>query len=164
MKTPRSARRVSTFGGVHYKLAKQTMAGQGKHEQFRTAQTAIGGPQAQPQGDQAEIRAASTAKRKPQRRSRSRNPLVRLARAIVGWVLRVLWAIGWRVTAVVAIVVGLAVAYTYTTLPEYKALMDGRARGSVTLLDREGRCLPGAATSSAVWSPPRRSARISKTR
>src|SRR6056297_136944 len=80
----------------------------------------------------------TTTKRKPQRRARARNPLVRMVRAIVGWVLRVLWAIGWRVTAVVAIVVGLAVAYTYTTLPEYKALMDGRARGSVTLLDREG--------------------------
>jgi len=80
----------------------------------------------------------TTTKRKPQRRARSRNPLVRLVRAVVGWVLRVIWAIGWRVTAVVAIVVGLAVAYTYTTLPEYKALMDGRARGSVTILDREG--------------------------
>jgi membrane peptidoglycan carboxypeptidase len=80
----------------------------------------------------------STAKRKPQRRARSRNPLVRLARAILGFVWRVLWAIGWRVTAVVVIIVGLAVAYTYTTLPEYKTLMDGRARGSVTLLDREG--------------------------
>ena len=36
------------------------------------------------------------------------------------------------------LVVGLAVAYVYTTLPEYQALMDGRARGSVTLLDRQG--------------------------
>ncbi|GAW33007.1 penicillin-binding protein 2D [Roseovarius sp. A-2] len=80
----------------------------------------------------------ATAKRKPQRRARSRNPLVRLVRAILGFVWRVLWAIGWRVTAVVVIIVGLAVAYTYTTLPEYRDLMDGRARGSVTLLDREG--------------------------
>jgi 1A family penicillin-binding protein len=35
-------------------------------------------------------------------------------------------------------VIGLAVAYTYTTLPAYQTLIDGRARGSVTLLDREG--------------------------
>jgi 1A family penicillin-binding protein len=53
-------------------------------------------------------------------------------------VLRLLWAVSWRVTAVLVIVTGLAVAYVYTTLPEYQALMDGRARGSVTLLDHEG--------------------------
>jgi len=79
-----------------------------------------------------------SARRKPQRKTRSRNPLVRLVRATLGLVWRVVWAIGWRVTAVVTVILGLAVAYTYTTLPDYQALMDGRARGSVTLLDREG--------------------------
>jgi 1A family penicillin-binding protein len=78
---------------------------------------------------------ARRAKRRP---ARSRNPVIRLFRAVFGWALRLLWAISWRVTAVLVIVVGLAVAYVYTTLPEYQALMDGRARGSVTLLDREG--------------------------
>src|SRR6056297_2792838 len=80
----------------------------------------------------------TTTKRKPQRRARSRNPLVRLVRAVVGWVLRVIWAIGWRVTAVVFLILGVAVGYTYTTLPEVDEFLDGRARGSVTLLDREG--------------------------
>ena len=85
-------------------------------------------------------RAASKGKaRRPVRRTaRSRNPIIRLFRALLGWVLRLLWAITWRVTAVLILVVGVAVAYVYTTLPEYQALMDGRARGSVTLLDREG--------------------------
>ncbi|MGI3210340.1 transglycosylase domain-containing protein [Roseovarius tibetensis] len=79
-----------------------------------------------------------TSRRTSQRRARSRNPVVRLFRALFGWAFRILWAIGWRVTAVLAIVTGVAVAYVYTTLPAYQALMDGRARGSVTFLDRGG--------------------------
>lgn len=79
-----------------------------------------------------------TSRRTSQRRARSRNPVVRLFRALFGWAFRILWAIGWRVTAVLAIVTGVAVAYVYTTLPPYQALMDGRARGSVTFLDRGG--------------------------
>jgi 1A family penicillin-binding protein len=63
---------------------------------------------------------------------------MRLLRAVFGWAFRLIWAIGWRVTAVLVIVTGLAVSYVYTTLPEYQALMDGRARGSVTLLDHQG--------------------------
>jgi 1A family penicillin-binding protein len=82
--------------------------------------------------------AKSKTRRAKRRPARARNPLVRLFRAVFGWALRLVWAIGWRVTAVLVIVTSLAVAYVYTTLPEYQALMDGRARGSVTLLDREG--------------------------
>jgi 1A family penicillin-binding protein len=67
-----------------------------------------------------------------------RNPIVRLLRGLLGWILRILWGIGWRVTGVVALVLGVAVAYTYATLPPVGDLLDGRARGSVTLLDREG--------------------------
>ena len=85
--------------------------------------------------------AKPTRKAKPARRTRtrSRNPVVRLFGGILRWILRLLWGIGWRVAAIVVLVVGFIVAYTYTTLPEYRALMDGRARGSVTLLDREGK-------------------------
>ena len=78
------------------------------------------------------------ARRSTRRSARSRNPVIRLLKAVFGWALRLLWAIGWRVTAVLVIVTGSAVAYVYTTLPDYQALMDGRARGSVTLLDRQG--------------------------
>lgn len=74
----------------------------------------------------------------PRRPARSGNLVVRLFRAVFGWMLRMLWAVSWRVTAVMVVVVGLAVSYVYTTLPEYQTLMDGRARGSVTLLDHQG--------------------------
>jgi len=82
--------------------------------------------------------ARKRAPRKPPRRSRSRNPLLRLLRAVFGFFARILWAVGWRATLALTLVIGTAVAYTYTTLPEHEALMDGRARGSVTLLDRDG--------------------------
>ncbi|MET4101368.1 penicillin-binding protein 1A [Roseovarius sp. MBR-78] len=76
--------------------------------------------------------------RAPRRRARSRNPLVRLVRAVLGGIWRLVWGVGWRVGVAVSLVLALAVAYTYTTLPAYQTLIDGRARGSVTLLDRDG--------------------------
>lgn len=94
---------------------------------------------------------------RPRAPSRARNPIVRFFGAILRWMLRLIWGIGWRVGAMVALVVGVAVAYTYTTLPEYKTLMDGRARGSVTLLDTNGEVFAwrgdqfgGAVTSDTV--------------
>jgi 1A family penicillin-binding protein len=40
---------------------------------------------------------------------------------------------------ITAMIIAGAVAYFYTTLPEANALLDGRQRGSVTLLDADGR-------------------------
>lgn len=51
---------------------------------------------------------------------------------------RVLWGITWRVGAVVGMVLGLTIFYFYSQLPAVTELLDGRARGSVTMLDREG--------------------------
>ena len=79
--------------------------------------------------------AAKRARRKP---SRSRNPIIAFFARIIGWVLRVIWGISWRIGAVLTLIVGLSVGYTYTTLPDYASLLDGRAKGSVTLLDRKG--------------------------
>lgn len=51
---------------------------------------------------------------------------------------RVIWGFTWRVGAIAALLIGATVAYTYSTLPDVNALLDGRSRGSVTFLDREG--------------------------
>ncbi|MBK0325892.1 PBP1A family penicillin-binding protein [Rhodobacteraceae bacterium F11138] len=59
-------------------------------------------------------------------------------RRLIGWVLRLMWRITWRVGAVVCLIVALWVGYVYTTLPDVSAQLDGRAQGSVTLLDRNG--------------------------
>jgi 1A family penicillin-binding protein len=54
------------------------------------------------------------------------------------WLWRTIWALTWRIGAMAALILGLAVGYMYLQLPEVSALLDGRARGSVTLLDRDG--------------------------
>ncbi|MFX0545156.1 transglycosylase domain-containing protein [Roseovarius sp. S1116L3] len=79
------------------------------------------------------------------RKSRARTPAKRrggnfVTRGIFSllhWIWRIVWGIGWRLTAITVLIVGLTVGYFYTTLPEASALLDGRARGSVTLLDRD---------------------------
>ncbi len=79
-------------------------------------------------------RKAKPKKRRAPAKSRSRNPIVWLFRTVV----RLVWGIGWRVGALTAIVIALAVLYFAATLPPVDALLDGRARGSVTMLDRDG--------------------------
>jgi len=52
---------------------------------------------------------------------------------------RTLWAVAWRATAIGALILAGIVYYFYAQLPPVADLIDGRARGSVTMLDREGR-------------------------
>ncbi|MCA0870847.1 penicillin-binding protein [Seohaeicola saemankumensis] len=59
-------------------------------------------------------------------------------RAVFAWILRLIWKVTSRVGMVVALIIAIAVGIEYLQLPEASALLDGRARGSVTLLDREG--------------------------
>ncbi len=59
-------------------------------------------------------------------------------RRVLRWVFGLIWAVTWRIGAVCALLLALAVGYVYTGLPDVDALLDGRARGSVTLLDRNG--------------------------
>lgn len=80
------------------------------------------------------VRKAPVKRRKAAPKKPQRNILVRLFR----WVVRLIWWITWRVGLTVTAGVALAVGYFWTTLPDVDQLLDGRARGSVTLLDREG--------------------------
>ncbi len=59
-------------------------------------------------------------------------------RRLFRWILGLIWAAVWRVGLVCSVLLAGAVGYIYMDLPELSALLDGRARGSVTLLDREG--------------------------
>jgi penicillin-binding protein 1A len=69
------------------------------------------------------------------RRSRRGGPLGWIA-ALFRFVWRLIWGIGWRVGAIGAMVLAGIVFYFYAQLPQVNALLDARARGSVTLLDR----------------------------
>ena len=60
---------------------------------------------------------------------------------IVGSILflwRLIWSILWRASVVGALIFGAIVLYFYAQLPPLTDLLDGRARGSVTMLDRNG--------------------------
>jgi penicillin-binding protein 1A len=57
----------------------------------------------------------------------------------VRFLWRLFWGIGWRIAAVVALVVFGASAYFYALLPNVTDALDGRSRGSVTILDADGR-------------------------
>lgn len=61
-----------------------------------------------------------------------------LVRGLFSFLFAVIWGAVWRTTAVVGIILGLATFYFYSQLPDYTALLDGRNRGSVTLIDNAG--------------------------
>ena len=87
--------------------------------------------------------AAKTAAKKPapKRRRPTRKPKPKgniLIRA-VRWLVRLIWKITWRVGFAACVTLGLAVGYFWTTLPDVNELLDGRARGSVTLMDAENK-------------------------
>jgi penicillin-binding protein 1A len=79
---------------------------------------------------------AAPKRRKPQRPARG--GVLGFLITVSRWVFRLLWNIVWRSSAVVLLVLVLVVGYVFTTLPNLTELLDGRARGSVTMLDREG--------------------------
>ncbi|GFE48977.1 glycosyl transferase family 51 [Roseobacter cerasinus] len=95
---------------------------------------------------------------------RKRGGLIGLVQRLIGWVLRLIWRITWRVGAVACLILGLMVGYYYTTLPDVTELLDGRARGSVTLLDNDGRVFAwrgdqfGGAITTDTVSPHLRNA------
>ncbi|MFT6425398.1 MAG: penicillin-binding protein 1A [Celeribacter sp.] len=69
---------------------------------------------------------------------KSSNIFVRLIGGMIRWVLHLIWLVFSRAALAGAAVLGLAVFYIYMTLPPFSDLLDGRARGSVTLTDRDG--------------------------
>lgn len=101
-----------------------------------------------PAASQAKPKSKSKAKAKPKRATptrrrkatpkRSSNIFVRVIGGMIRWVLRLIWLVFSRGALAGAVVLGLAIFYVYTTLPPFSELLDGRARGSVTLTDRNG--------------------------
>ena len=77
-----------------------------------------------------------TPRRAP-RPKRHHNPLVGFLLAILGLFWRIGWGIGWRVGLVGGFILAGAIYFFYVQLPPVTDLIDARARGSVTLLDRD---------------------------
>ncbi|MDO5612392.1 MAG: transglycosylase domain-containing protein [Paracoccus sp. (in: a-proteobacteria)] len=74
----------------------------------------------------------------PRQKNRRGNMVTRGVAGMVVLVWRILWGSAWRLALVLALILFGATAYYYNTLPQAAALFDGRARGSVTMLDRDG--------------------------
>ncbi|MCC5968949.1 MAG: penicillin-binding protein [Pararhodobacter sp.] len=72
------------------------------------------------------------------RAPRRGNFVTRFFGAIFGFFWRVIWGVTWRIVAVVALLLTVSTLYFYSTLPQLSDLLDGRARGSVTMLDADG--------------------------
>ena len=88
--------------------------------------------------------ARKPARRRTTRKSNSRRGPFRRILAWIwrpfAWLFRVFWKLAWRGALVMAVIVAIAVGWEAATLPsDYTELVDQRARGSVTLLDNEGR-------------------------
>jgi len=71
--------------------------------------------------------------------ARRGNILVRAVSGLVWLLWRVVWGTLWRIGAGAALVLGAATLYFYAGLPQVDDLLDGRARGSVTMRDADGR-------------------------
>ncbi|WP_309668140.1 transglycosylase domain-containing protein [Tabrizicola sp.] len=82
--------------------------------------------------------APPTRKASPARRRAPRRQHGVIVGALLGlW--RMIWALVWRLTAVGALILAGIVFYFYAQLPPVTELLDARSRGSVTLLDRDGK-------------------------
>lgn len=81
--------------------------------------------------------------RKPKPRGKQRTRKQR--RGPIGWILglfswifRIVWGLSWRLGLTIVVIIGLAVAFAASSMPPLEDQLDGRARGSVTMLDNTG--------------------------
>lgn len=86
----------------------------------------------------AKTRPKSRKRKSTRKKGRSPGPIRRALRAVVMWVMRVIWWVTWRIALVASLLLAVLVGYQYSKLPDVGAQLDGRAKGSVTLLDRNG--------------------------
>ena len=71
-------------------------------------------------------------------RKQKQTIIQRLLSAIIRFSLRTVWAIAWRCAAIFGALITFSVLFIASSLPPHKELLDGRAKGSVTLQDRYG--------------------------
>ena len=89
-------------------------------------------------GGKASARGGKAPRRPPRKPARRRRgPIGWIAAAFRG-LLRGLFGLAWRAALLALLLVAGGVLYFYSQLPAASALIDGRTRGSVTLMDRHG--------------------------
>jgi membrane peptidoglycan carboxypeptidase len=130
----------------------------GRHEQPETGMATKGGKTPSLKADKRTSKTASRraprttsgsaapkgsgsggGRRRTRRTARPRpTGLLGWIRSAIGFVLRVMWGLTWRVVAVGGLILAGAVLYHYQKLPPMAEMIDGRVKGSVTLQDRYG--------------------------
>lgn len=75
----------------------------------------------------------------PRKPARKRGVIGTLVFGTLGLLWRIVWGVGWRVGFVAATILAGAILYFYAQLPPLTNLIDARAKGSVTLLDQDGK-------------------------
>ncbi len=85
---------------------------------------------------------AKPVKRKPaKRKAAPRGPIgwvVGMVLGVFGFVFGLIWKLMWRGALVMSLILGLGIYYFASQMPAVEALIDGRARGSVTMTDENG--------------------------
>ncbi len=71
-------------------------------------------------------------------KKRRENILICLLRLLVKGILRLIWSLLWRIMVISLAMAIISVSYFALNLPDAANLLDGRARGSVTMLDKNG--------------------------
>jgi penicillin-binding protein 1A len=67
---------------------------------------------------------------------RHHNPITGFFLGILSLIWRIIWGVTWRVSVVGGLILGCVIFFFYAKLPPVTDLVDARARGSVTMLDR----------------------------
>lgn len=83
-------------------------------------------------GKRAPAKSPSPRKAAPRRKKRG------VVARVLLFFWAIIWGIFWRASVVGASVLGCAILFFLVQLPPVTELLDGRARGSVTMLDRDG--------------------------
>ncbi len=76
--------------------------------------------------------------KKPVRKQKSTGKIRRALWSMLMFPFRIAWGFSWRIGLIIAIILGLSIYYITTTLPDAMELVDGRSKGSVTMLDGNG--------------------------
>ena len=112
--------------------AGKKTAGNGKNNSLvadrRYPQKAGAGAPPPPGGQKKQPKRSGGGSRK------RRGPLGRLT----GFVRRLIWGSFWRIAVIGGLIFSGFVFYDYSRIPELDTMLDGRSRGSVTMLDRNG--------------------------
>lgn len=87
---------------------------------------------------QTQVRKKPVPKPKSRKAKPKRGLVARVFYGVFGAIFRVIWGITWRGGLVLGLILAGAIAYLVNTMPKMEEMLDGRARGSVTLMDNQG--------------------------